>query len=141
FQGRTYPGSSSAPRRIWDSLSVGSPIAVRFVPAAPEINHPSEWPGSVKPAWVPGVAAGTLAGSGMLLIFLLRRETKLLSEGRPAPARVTGQTRVKGGRLVKYEFPLPGGGVGKGRGGKSRTPPPVGAIITILYHPDNPRRN
>ena len=66
---------------------------------------------------------------------------RLLSEGRPSPALVTRHTQVKGGKMMTYEFPLHGGGVGKGRGGTSRKPPAIGSAITIVYDRENPRRN
>src|SRR5437763_10547731 len=43
YAGRTYHGSSNAPGRIWRTLSVGSPITVRFAPSTPEINHSADW--------------------------------------------------------------------------------------------------
>jgi hypothetical protein len=141
YEGTTYHGSSAAPQRIWRSLDVGSPITVRFVPARPELNHPSEWERDVMPAWLPGAATGWLAFIGLLLVFLIRRQSRLLSDGRAAPARVTGHRRVKNGHVVKYEFALPEGGTLKGSGQTRRSPPGVGSTICIVYDPDKPKRN
>jgi hypothetical protein len=46
-----------------------------------------------------------------------------------------------GQKILKYEFPLMDGGVGKGRGGPTRKPPAIGSTITVVYDRDNPKRN
>ncbi len=141
YQGRTYHGSSEAPRSIWPSLAVGSAIAVRFVPTNPDLNHPSDWEVNVIPKFVPGAMSAFLIGLGTLLVFLIRRQSQLLSDGRPAPARVTGHFRVKQGYMLKYEFRTLSGEVVKGRGGARRKPLPAGSIVCVVYDSDNPRRN
>jgi Protein of unknown function (DUF3592) len=140
-QGREYHGSSSAPRREWEALAVGSPIAIRFVPDRPELNHPGGWAMDVLPAWVaPGTAAG-LCIPGLILLFMIRKQTSLLRDGTAVPARVTGHRRMKGGQMLVYEFRLPDGSVIKGRGGQTRKPPQIGSTVTVLYDPDQPKRN
>ena len=140
-EGRIYHGSTKTPRRIWQRLEVGSTLAIRFVPSNPEVNHPSEWEMDVMPAFVPGLLALVLAGIAMMLLWMLRRQMQLLADGRPGPAIVIGHKRVKGGKVLRYEFPLMDGNVGKGRGGQTRKPPEVGSVITVVYDRDNPKRN
>jgi len=140
YAGHTYHGSANAPGRIWRTLSVGSPIAVRFVPSNPELNHPAEWDVEVLPKIMPGVIAALLILMAVLLVFAIRREMALLSDGRPAPARVTKVRRVKNGHVVRYEFATLNGSVVKGRG-EARKAPPVGSTISVIYDRDNPKRN
>jgi hypothetical protein len=140
YGGHTYHGSSGAPRRTWDSLAVGSPLTVRFVPANPKLNHPAEWETDVLPKFLPGVISAILVLLGGLIVFAIRRESRLLSEGRPAPARVTKVTRVKNGHMLRYEFRTLNGEVVKGRG-HSRRAQPVGVTLCVVYDRDNARRN
>lgn len=139
--GRIYHGSTSVPRAMWSELQMGSPIAVRFVPTEPEINHPSDWAVEVMPRWTPVGVASIFALTGVLPMIMVRRQTRLLSDGRAAPARVTGFRRVKQAYTILYEFPLPGGGTRKGRGGRVRIEPQTGSLVTVLYDPENPKRN
>jgi len=140
YNGQTFHGSSKAPRGIWRTLSVGSTIAVRFVPSNPELNHPAEWEVDVLPKVLPAGVAVSLALLSLLMVFVIRRESTLLSDGRPALARVTKVRRVKNGHVLTYEFATLNGGVMKGRG-ESRKSQPVGATICVIYDRENPKRN
>lgn len=140
-QGHLYHGTSSTPDKRWENLDVGSPISIRFVPDRPEVSHPSDWQVEVMPRWMPAGMGALLAVFGLLPRLLIRRQRGLLRDGRAAPARVTGHRRIKQGYALLYEFALPEGGTRKGRGGQTRHPPEVGSVITILYDPENPKRN
>jgi hypothetical protein len=142
YQGRMYAGTARTPRAIWTTLAVGSPIAVRFDPDRPESNHPAGWqqPRGM-PWWLPVAAAAGLIAVGILLIWIMRRQLALLSDGRPAAALVTAHKRGQHGKSIVYEFPLLGGGVAKGRGGETRKPPAVGSTVTVIYDRDRPGRN
>ena len=141
YEGRAYRSSVRAPRSIWARLTVGSPLSIRFVPAHPALNHPSGWRRDELPRWLPAMVAVGLLLPALLLLFMLRRQIQLLSDGRAAPGVVIGHRRVKGGQVLRYEFALMGGGVAKGSGGHSRRPPAVGSTITVVYDRDNPKRN
>ncbi len=139
--GRTEKGDAAAPLRIWRTLQVGSQIRVRYVPSNPQINHPADWQWDVMPAFVPGMSGGFLMVMGLLFVSLIRRDSRLLADGKAAPARVTGYRHDKGGKRLRYEFRSSDGVTRKGGGGTMRKPPAIGSIITILYDRDNPRRN
>ncbi len=139
--GRTYHGTARTPRKIWEGLVIGSPVAVRFLPERPEVNRPAAWRTDDLPWWLPGAIALGLVLIGLALLWLIRRQMSLLAEGRAAAAVVVGHTRVKHGQALKYEFALLGGGTAMGRGGQTRNPPPVGSTICVLYDRDNPKRN
>jgi hypothetical protein len=85
--------------------------------------------------------AASFSVSGLVLLFIIRKQTGLLRDGAAAAGFVTGHRRVKGGRILLYEFRLPDGTQVKGRGGQSRTPPEIGSIVTVLYNPERPRSN
>jgi hypothetical protein len=142
YDGRQFRSTVKTPKSVWAKLDVGSPINIRVVPGRPERNHPADWNRSDIPAWVPPLVAALLVGVGMLFIFLVRRQIRLLTEGRATPGVVTGHRRTQHGQqMLKYEFPLVEGGVGKGSGGRSRKPLAVGSTVTVVYDRDNPRRN
>jgi hypothetical protein len=141
-QGQRCSGTAKTPHRIWQTLAVGDSIPVRFVPSNPLLNHPADWEFEVMPGWVPGVLAAALTLPGLLIVFLIRRQTRLLADGRPALATITGYRRVQHGRkMLKYEFKTLDGAVVKGHGGQTRRPPAIGSTLTVLYDRDNPKRN
>jgi len=135
-----YVARKGVPPRIWQTLRAGSSLLVRFLPSNPKVNHPIGWDDTPMPNWVPSLVSGELAVIAVVLAMLLRKQVRLLTEGRPAPGIVTGWRRTKGGTVLRYEFVLLNGATAKGRG-KSRRPPAIGSPICVLYDPENPRRN
>jgi hypothetical protein len=141
YQGRAYRGSSSAPRRQWDVLPVGSPITIRFLPDRPSHNHPGDWKMDVLAVWTAPATSLVLGMSSLFLFFAIRKQIALLRDGAPAAALITAHRRVKGGTTLVYEFRLPDNSLVKGRGGQMRNPPQIGSVITVLYDPEKPGRN
>ncbi|MGA2268405.1 MAG: DUF3592 domain-containing protein [Bryobacteraceae bacterium] len=139
-QERAYDMRKKVPSRIWQKLTAGSSLPVRFLPSNPKVNHPSGWNDTPMPPWVPYLVFGGLAAIACLCAIQLRNQMQLLTEGRPAPGIVTGQRRTKDGTVIRYEFVLLNGATAKGRG-QSRRPPAIGSQICVLYDPENPRRN
>ncbi|MCU1233288.1 MAG: hypothetical protein JWP63_1255 [Candidatus Solibacter sp.] len=139
FEGSIYTGSVNAPRDLWRGLKVGSRLIVRFVPSQPSISHPVDWQRRDTPVWLPYLVAAMLAGIGVIPVWRLAFEMRLLAEGRPAAGRVTAIRNAKG-PVVHYEFELPNGTKLKGRARVSKAPPP-GETVCILYDPERPKRN
>jgi hypothetical protein len=81
-----------------------------------------------------------VAVPAFLLPIAVRREARLLAEGRPAPGRVTGFKRAGKTIQVQYEFHLLNGALVKGKVNRSK-PPIEGTTVCVLYDPENPRRN
>ena len=73
-------------------------------------------------------------------MLTITRQMRLLAEGRPAAARVTGIKKSDKSNVVRYEFQLPDGTSVKGRAGVSKAPT-ADAPLCVLYDPENPRRN
>ena len=139
-QEREYVARKGVPPRIWQKLTAGSSLPVRFLPSDPKVNHPTEWDDTPMPNWLPYLLSGGLVAIAFGVTIPLRIQMRLLTEGRPAPGTVTGHRRTKDGTIIRYEFVLLNGATAKGRG-QSRLPPAIGSPICVLYDPENPRRN
>ena len=141
FAGRMYTGQSDTPGRIWDTLSPGAPIDIRFAPDAPATNHPADWEMSRLPRWLPFMMPPMFGIMLVAFVLAVGRQKALLSEGRPAPGRVTKLTRTKGGKMIHYEFAPVDGSLRNGKGGPSRRVPEIGETVCVVYDPDRPRRS
>ena len=140
YGGRTYSRSVGTPVGIWRALAPGADLPVRFVPSKPATNHPVAWPPNELPAWLPYLLAAMVAIPAFLLPIPVRREARLLAEGRPAPGRVIGFKKTDKSVRVRYEFRLLNGAIAEGKFNQSK-PPVEGMPICVLYDPENPRRN
>ena len=137
---REYAARKGVPPRIWQDLRAGSSLPVRFLPSDPKVNHPTGWDDTPMRPWVAYLVSGELVAIALVLAMLLRKQMRLLTEGRPAPGIVTGWRRTKNGTVIRYDFTLLNGATAKGRG-QSRRPPAIGSPVCVLYDPENPRRN
>jgi len=140
YDGTIYSRTVPTPVSIWRTLAPGADLPVRFVPSRPTISHPVAWPSTGLPFWFPYLLAAMVAVPAFLLPIPVRREARLLAEGRPAPGRVTGFKKTDKSIRVQYEFRLLNGALVKGKVSRSK-PPIEGATICVLYDPENPRRN
>jgi hypothetical protein len=139
-QERAYEARKKVSTRIWQTLTVGSSLPVRYLPSDPKVNHPTEWDDTPMPNWLPYLLSGALVAIAFGCTIPLRIQMRLLTEGRPAPGIVTGHRRTRDGTILRYEFQLLNGATAKGRG-QSRRPPGIGSPVCVLYDPENPRRN
>ena len=140
YGGRSYTHEVEAPGKIWQGLSAGSTIQVRFVPSQPSISHPIAWNAQALPLWLACLLAGTIAALSPLPLIPLRRQARLLTEGRPAPGRVTAVKKADKFLVVHYEFRLLNGVVVEGKA-HANSAPAGDATLCVLYDPENPRRN
>ncbi len=144
--GRVYESTvrvSAARRR---TLQVRSAIGVRYLPDDPEQNDLGSTPGPSLPIWLPFVVATAAAAMGLLCLFAIQWQRRLLTEGRAAPAIVTSHHRqhtTHGGThaSLTYEFPLLNGATATGRSQISGKPPAVGSVICVVYDADRPTRS
>jgi hypothetical protein len=135
-------GSSKVPRQIWLTLQVGGSLPVRYLAEDPEINHPAGWRMGVTPAWLAILVPGIQIGVAGLLLTIIRRQWRLLSEGRPAPGVVIKARRREKQVVLNYEFRLLSGATGRGRSStNARSVPGEGSVVCVIYDPENPRRN
>jgi len=142
IQGSERSGTSDVPSRTWKTLQVGDSLEVRYVAASPSINHPAGWRMPVTPFWLALLIPLIVALCSCLMVFQVRRQWRLLTEGRPAPGVVTKTRRTDKQTVVHYEFRILSGAVKKGRSAASRrSAPAVGSVVCVMYDPENPGRN
>jgi hypothetical protein len=139
--GREVTGQSKLYRDGWSAIHAGDALPIRYLPLHPEVNRPAQRRPGPPPDWFPWVMALMFIWPPFLFWALIRRQSQLLAEGRPAPATITQIRRAKQ-LIANYEFKLLSGEVMKGRSQIRRgTPAESGAQACVLYLPDNPRRN
>ncbi len=143
--GKTYQGDEAVHGSDWKAMWEGQRVTVVFVPSEPGTSRLAEFADS---GGVPFFAAPLMTlvffAVAVVLAVLVFRERRLLEDGRPAAGVVT---RVGGrtdkGRYIYYEFATLGGSRAKGRFGpvRGKAVPAIGSPVTVLYEPDNPKRN
>jgi hypothetical protein len=145
--GREFHDRRLVSQQHWDILRVGSPIDISYIPSQPARSFPTADPPAPLPVW-PKLAilislAAVFLWAEAMTALQLRRRRRCLERGRPAPAVVTGlqRKRSRSGTYfaVSYEFRLPDGGAGRNRYNDGSQPPQQGAVICILYDPDQLR--
>jgi len=140
--GRTFSPSKSVDWSAYRQLREGQMAPVVYLSSDPSINRLTVEPPPVKP-WValffPLICGGLLS----LFILPIRRQWLVVSTGKATAGVVTGSRRVEGfGLSTIYEFRDRAGvkRVGKTTV-RSNDAPRIGATVTILFDPENPRRN
>jgi hypothetical protein len=126
---------------LYGRLAEGRETPVVYLPSDPSINRPV---GQAPPAnpWMALLFPLITGGFLMLTVWPMRRQWLLLSTGQATAGTVTATRRVKGGLSTTYQF---NDQTGEERAGKTTVPrkeaPEIGAVVTILFDPENPRRN
>jgi hypothetical protein len=142
---RLYQRRASVGRGYWANLRQGSPIVVRYLPSRPEQSWIRGYEPRGVPFWAGPVVALSLALFALAPWYTLRWQRMLLTEGRGALAQVTRSKKVRSQHgphyVVSYEFRLLSGSVRSGRYSSTKSPPPDGATICVLYDPDRPNRS
>ena len=145
-RGRELMGQTALRRAERERYVVGSPVAVWYLPSEPEQNWldgyaprgQASWPATALP-----IACGITA---LVLIQLVRRQSKLLTYGRPAMATVTKVEKKRTDKgtfwLVHYEWTTLSGATRTGKYQHGRKDlPAVGTEIPIVYDRDNSFRH
>ena len=143
--GRTFNSSTTVGPGSVASLRAGQAVEVRYLRTDPArswiVDHEPRPISNRLPL------AGLALWPGSVVIFLrIKRQRSLLEEGRVALGSVTGAhwvSRNEGGHYrISYQFSAAGGETYKGafQGSKKKSGA-AGIPLTILYDPDNPKRN
>jgi hypothetical protein len=144
--GRVLAGQTTLRRADNAQYAVGSQVAVWYLPSEPAANWLDGYsprPGVRWPATVVPLACGV---SAMALLFAVRRQSKLLADGRPAIATVTKVER-KGSQhgtmwLVHYKWTTISGATRTGKYHyEKKAPPAVGTTMPIVYDRDDTFRH
>ncbi len=136
--GRVYSGRATLRRGELRGLEPGSHRPVRYLPADPSVNYLGRGPG-VLPPWAVPLIVVPLGVAAAALFWSVRKERRLLSEGRAAVARVTASRRAHHGRRrIEYRYrTLSGALVSASSEIRGRAVPDY---VTILYDRERPRR-
>jgi hypothetical protein len=143
---REHAGETTVRRVDRDRYEAGSRMAVRYLSSEPHTSWMEGYPPQHRPIW-PGFVFPAAAIFGALaMAALIRRQTFLLTYGRPAVATVTKVEKKRSDKgtfwRVHYEWTLLSGGKRQGRYNHGKKQPPeVGATIPIVYDRDQPVRH
>jgi hypothetical protein len=137
--GTSFTGNAAVPDELFSTIHRGDSLTIRYVPSNPLISHPTawEWPGPSRVMYVM-----PLFGLPFAIIYwvTLRSQRRLAFGGVAAIAKVTGCSSSRSGIFVNYDFQTVNGVPYQGKGSSPDRKEP-GALICILYMPDNPLRN
>ena len=142
IDGRRYTGRATFGEKDRRELTRGAPIRIEYLPSQPDESWiAGDRPAGI-PAWVFPLVALPLLVSAAAIGWSVRRQWILLSEGRAAQARVIAVKRVVRdhgrGFRVRYEFRTLSGAKQTSRCDVGKPAPPIGALIPIVYHRDQP---
>lgn len=139
--GKPYTRKIEVPSRIWQKLQVGADLEIRYLPEKPKVSRAVEWRNRPLPTLVAYLPPFSLFIPGLIMAWMVRMQTQLLSDGRVAQGRVTKIVRGShGGKYVQYEYRLPNGELRKGRAERCKRNE-AGETVCVLYDPDRPRRS
>lgn len=133
-----YSRSTQAPYKIWRNLKAGQSLEVRYMAGRPEISQPVEWSRRPLVPWAAYLVGGLMMMMAPLFLLPLRCQHLLLTEGKPAPGRITEIKKTDETLTVKFEFRLLNGATAKGKVHVGKAPKEP---LCVLYQPDNPRRH
>jgi hypothetical protein len=147
--GHNYSRGAFITAEHWQSLQVGSPLAIRYLPSDPQKSYPESDSPDSQTHWL-----AVLPIAGMALFFMFSfaylqlspvlRGRRLLARGRPAQGVVTqckaGSQGRSNGYFLNYEFQLPDGSSCKGKKFSSSQLAEKSSV-TVLYLPERPQRN
>jgi hypothetical protein len=145
IDGREYRGRTRVRKRDASKFAPRATVSVQYVAARPEDSWLQGYGRRPVPFWVVGVVPALLLLCTVPLTIVLRRQSTLLRDGRVALARVTKTQKRNHGEhtscRIEYEWKLLSGAIRSGRHDSGRNPPPVGALIPIVYDRENPGRH
>jgi hypothetical protein len=143
-QGRLYERRVTFPRSDKRPVEIGSDVEIRYMPLEPGESWLAGYGPEGPPLVIVFLIPAILAGCCFLTSYTLRRQRRLLSEGRAAIGTVTEWKGFRRGRqsgyAVEYEFRLLSGATQRSKVETRKKPPEAGATATILYDPDNPKK-
>ena len=145
-RGRELTGQTTLRREEREKYSVGSPVAVWYLPTQPEASWLDGYSPRGEASWPATVVPLGCGVSAIALIFFVRRQSNLLAFGRPAMATVTKVEKARSDEgthwMVHYEWTTLSGATrtGKYNHGKKNVPA-KGTAIPVVYDRDNTFRH
>jgi hypothetical protein len=143
---REYAGATTVRRVDRDRYEPGSQIAVRYLSSEPRTSWKEGYAPRRQPIWPAFVLPAGAVLVALALAAQIRRQSRLLTYGRPAVATVTKVEKKRSDKgtywRVHYEWTLLSGGKRQGRYNHGKKlPPAVGTTIPIVYDRDQPSRH
>jgi len=147
--GRNYSGSAVMATSHWQSLQVGSPLAILYLPSDPAKSYPESDSPNSQTHWllvlpIAGMALFFMFSFAAIQLAAVLPERRLLARGHSACGAVTrcnpGNKGRRSGYFLHYDFPLLDGSQCQGRK-FSGQPMAEGSAVAVLYDPDRPRRS
>lgn len=136
-EGRQYQGTNTVRRRGRDRYNAGTPVRLRYAPSEPGKSWIEGHGRRRAPILLAFLAPPAMILTALAMMVPIRRQSRLLAEGRFALATVT-----KLDNRVHYEWILLSGGTRSGRYDVGEGKPPApGTTVPILYDRDNPQRH
>jgi hypothetical protein len=145
-RGTELTGQTTLRRDEREKYEVGSPVAVWYLPSEPEASWLDGYAPRPEASWPATVVPLGCGVSAMALILAVRRQSNLLTHGRPAMATVTKVEKKKSDKgtfwRVHYEWTTMSGATRSGRYNHSKKDAPaIGTLIPIVYDRDNTFRH
>ena len=135
-------GRATMRRRDRDRYAAGSRASVRYLASDPDSSWIEGHAPRSRPYW-PAFATplGCIVAAGLLLA-LMRRQSHLLTYGRPALGVVTKVEKKRSDKgtywRVHYEWKVLSGGTREGRYNHGRNEPPsIGTVLPLVYDRDS----
>jgi uncharacterized protein DUF3592 len=140
-RGLELTGQTSLRREERDKYAVGSPVGVWYLATEPEASWLDGYSPRPEAGW-PATAVAIAGGlSAVTLMWVVRRQSKLLAHGRPAMATVTRVEKKRSEEgtvwMVHYEWKTMSGATRRGKYNHGRKAPSVGARIPVVYDRDD----
>jgi len=144
--GRELTGHTTLRRGEQGKYAVGSPIAVWYLATEPEASWLDGDSPRPEPGWA-GTAVAIVCGvSAIALMAAVRRQSKILANGRPAMATVTKVEKKRTDKgtswRVHYEWTTISGATRSGKHShRGKNAPAIGELIPVVYDRDNTFRH
>lgn len=142
----TYGGVGTVQQREWKYMQEGDTIRVFYRRSQPGLSWISGHEPKGMPRWVGPLTGTAMLIAPVLLMWNLRRQRRLLEQGWPTKATVTRVRRIQQQKgpptyRVYYAFQTMNGDAMTGRSQVRNNVPAEGSEVTLLYLPDNAKRN
>jgi hypothetical protein len=139
--GTNYSGRAEAPVDVEDSVREGDPLPVRYLRAAPDVNHPAAWEGSPSSDWWGLIIPVFFAFMGLGFAWRFPLEYRVAVNGVPAWACIAERDQISTGKSLwhweNYTFRNADDEEQFGRCPMVATLR-AGATVCVLYLPEKP---
>jgi uncharacterized protein DUF3592 len=128
---------------IGRTVKTGYRIRVLYLPSEPGRSWAEGYGPREKLVWAAAILPVVGIPGAMLIFRLLRRQKRLLEEGRAVMARVisTEKSKHHDSWSVTYSWSLLSGAVRKAHMSRTTEPAGPGSFVPVVYDPDQPERH